>query len=86
MSEETECQAEEKNDGGEKRITAKGTSKFFKYFCGVGLVATMFLFWIGLLPNATIWEAGLGWTIVYGLGAGTIDLNILLDKVLGARQ
>ena len=64
----------------------KGTSKFFKFFCGGGLVVTMYLFWFGLLPHANLWEIGLGWAIVYGLGAGTIDINIFVDKLLGGRK
>lgn len=83
---EEENVAEGKKDGGEKRITAKGTSKFFKFFCGGGLVVTMYLFWFGLLPHANLWEIGLGWAIVYGLGAGTIDINIFVDKLLGGRK
>jgi len=77
---------EEKKDGEGKRITAKGTSKFFKFFCGGGLVITLYLYWLGILPHANLWEIGIGWSLVYGLGAGSIDFNILIDKFLGAKK
>lgn len=70
----------------EKIFSAKRISKFFKIISTIGLVACAVLKWIGLLPGATVGEICLVWSVVYGLGAGTIDLNIIFDKFLGVQQ
>ena len=41
--------------------------------------------WLGLLPNADIGEICIVWAVVYGLGAGTIDLNIIFDKFVNRK-
>lgn len=64
----------------EKSLTAKKISKIFKFVSAGGLVVSAFLKWLGILPNATIGEICIVWAVVYGLGAGTIDLNIMFDK------
>lgn len=68
------------------KITAKAISKFFKFMCTSGTVVCAVLKWVGVMPNATILEICLVWAFVYGLGAGTIDINIILDKFVGARR
>ena len=42
--------------------------------------------WAGILPNASMGEICMLWATVYGLGAGTIDLNIMFDKFVGGRN
>ncbi len=64
----------------EKHLKAKTISKLFKFVAPIGLVICAFLKWIGILPNATIPEIILVWVFVYGLGAGTIDVNLIIDK------
>ena len=87
MAEEENVAEEKKEEQGNgKKITAKDTSKFFKFFCGFGLVVSMYLLWLGILTHASLWEVVLGWGFVYGLGAGTIDFNIFVDKMLGAKK
>lgn len=61
-------------------MEAKKISKLFKGFCGIGLITCAILKWCGLLPGATIPEIIALWATVYGLGAGTIDANIIIDK------
>lgn len=79
---------ENKNESAaaESKITAKGISKIFKFVSGLGLIASLFVFWLGFLPQATTKDVCFGWFVVYALGAGTIDVNLILEKFFGARQ
>jgi hypothetical protein len=70
----------------ESKVTAKSISKIFKFVSGLGLIASLFLYWLGWLPNATTREICFGWFVVYALGAGTIDVNLILEKFFGAKQ
>ena len=63
---------------------AKTISKIFKFVVPVGAVVCAVLKWCGVFPNATIGEICILWSAVYGLGAGTIDANIIIDKYTGA--
>lgn len=83
MSEETE---EPQEAGAESKVTAKSISKIFKFVSGLGLIASLFVYWLGWLPNATTREICFGWFVVYALGAGTIDVNLILEKFFGAKQ
>ena len=78
MTEETE-----KEDKG--RFTAKNISKIFKFVSALGIVVCAVLKWIGVMPSASVGEICMVWGVVYGLGAGTIDLNIMFDKFVGVR-
>ena len=70
--------AEEKTEN--KKITdAKVMSKIFKVIAVVGIITCHILKWCGKL-SAESTEICFMWAVVYGLGAGTIDLNIMLDK------
>ena len=64
----------------DKHLEAKTISKIFKFIAPAGAIVCAILKWCGILPQATIGEIGLMWSIVYGLGAGTIDANIIIDK------
>ena len=75
-------EAEKENDGG---LTAKKISKIFKFVSALGIVVCSILKWIGVMPSASIGEICMVWAVVYGLGAGTIDLNIMFDKYVGVR-
>ena len=77
-SEEVETVENEK-----KKLTAKRISKFFKFVSTIGIVICAVLKWLDVMPNATIGEICMMWACVYGLGAGTIDLNIMFDKFVG---
>lgn len=78
---------EKTEDGGtsaeKKEITAKMISKVFKIVSAAGIVASAVLKWCGILPDATAGEICMIWAAVYGVGAGTIDLNIMFDKFTG---
>ena len=71
--------------GGNGGISAKAISKFFKFVCATGIMACAFAKWLGFLPGASVPEICIVWAVVYGLGAGTIDANIMLDKFAGRR-
>ena len=66
----------------ESRLKAKTLSKIVKVFAVAGLVTCAVLKWLGIMPNATTGELCAVWATVYGLGAGTIDLNIIFDKFI----
>lgn len=73
----------EKEKGG--GLTAKNISKIFKFVSALGIVVCAVLKWLGVMPSASIGEICMVWAVVYGLGAGTIDLNIMFDKFVGVR-
>ena len=50
------------------------------------MITCAILKWAGILPNASMGEICMLWATVYGLGAGTIDLNIMFDKFVGGRN
>lgn len=79
--EETEMTSTELEHG----LTAKRISKIFKFVSAFGIVGCAVLKWLGVMPSATVGEICMVWAVVYGLGAGTIDLNIMFDKFVGAR-
>lgn len=74
---------ENKSESEEKKLTAKTISKIFKFISTIGIVTCAVLKWVNVMPNATIGEISILWACVYGLGAGTIDLNIMFDKFCG---
>lgn len=63
----------------EKKITAKTMSKTFKVIAVIGIIICHIFKWAGKL-SAESSEICYMWAWVYGLGAGTIDLNIIIDK------
>lgn len=67
-------------DEKETKFTAKNLSKLFKVFSVLGLVTCAILKWTNVLTHGEIWEMCGLWATVYGLGAGTIDANIIIDK------
>ena len=69
--------------GEDKKLTAKTISKIFKFVSTIGIVSCAVLKWLKVMPNATVGEICMVWACVYGLGAGTIDLNIMFDKFVG---
>ncbi len=73
--EEIEVGAEKKSE-----VSAKSISKAFKVISGAGIIVCAVLKWLGIMPNAEIGEICMMWSVVYALGAGTIDLNIFADK------
>ena len=79
-----EVKAEEtKAESEDKKLTAKAISKIFKLIAPLGMITCAILKWAGILPNASMGEICMLWATVYGLGAGTIDLNIMFDKFVG---
>lgn len=73
----------EQNGGG---IAAKTISKIFKFVSAAGIILCAVLKWMGKMPDASAGEICLIWAAVYGIGAGTIDLNIMFDKFSGGRR
>jgi len=70
---------ETKEQTKDKLTSAKTMSKFFKVLAVLGIIVCHILKWCGKL-TADSTEICFMWAVVYGLGAGTIDLNIMLDK------
>ena len=77
---------EEQTEAEDKKLTAKKISKAFKFIATGGLVVSAVLKWAGILPNASAGEICMIWATVYGLGAGTVDLNIMFDKFSGGKD
>lgn len=71
------------SEGG---LAAKTISKIFKFVAAAGIILCAVLKWIGKMPDASASEICLIWAAVYGIGAGTIDLNIMFDKFSGGRR
>ena len=67
-------------------LAAKNISKVFKFLSALGIVACAVLKWLGVMPGASVGEICMVWAVVYGLGAGTIDLNIMFDKFVGRTE
>lgn len=67
-------------------MEAKVISKVFKFIAAIGAVVCAVLKWLNILPNATVAEIVALWAAVYGLGAGTIDANIIIDKFKGEKS
>lgn len=71
---------EEKTETKENKLTsAKNLSKIFKIISVLGIIICHVAKWLGWI-QADTGEICLMWSVVYGLGAGTIDFNIMLDK------
>lgn len=75
----------ESEESTKKELAAKTISKIFKFVSTIGIVVCAVLKWLNVMPNAAISEICVMWACVYGLGAGTIDLNIMFDKFTGAK-
>lgn len=71
-------------EGDVKKVHAKDVSKWAKIAVGVILLALCVLKWTGVLAHASVWEICGACAVVYGIVAGTIDLNIVLDKFMGS--
>lgn len=70
---------ETKEQSKDKLTSAKTMSKVFKVLAVLGIIVCHIFKWCGKL-TADSTEICFMWAVVYGLGAGTIDLNIMLDK------
>lgn len=77
---------DEQTEVEEKKLTAKKISKAFKFIAPAGAIICAVLLWVGVFTNATIGEICALWATVYGLGAGTIDANIIIDKYTGGKN
>lgn len=62
-----------------KLSDAKSLSKLFKVISVLGIIICHICKWVGWIEAETT-EICFMWAVVYGVGAGTIDLNIMLDK------
>jgi len=78
-----ESETVSKTETAEGALSAKRISKIFKFVSAAGIISCAVLKWLGFMPGATIGEICLAWGVVYGVGAGTIDLNIMFDKFAG---
>lgn len=67
-------------------LHAKDISKVFKIVAPVFAVAMAILKWTGVFPNITISEIIYISCFIYAAGAGTIDLNLILDKFTNRKE
>ena len=67
-------------------LYAKDISKVFKIVAPVFAVAMAILKWTGVFPNITISEIIYISCFIYAAGAGTIDLNLMLDKFTSRKE
>jgi hypothetical protein len=67
-------------------LHAKDISKVFKIVAPVFAVAMAILKWTGVFPNITISEIIYISCFIYAAGAGTIDLNLMLDKFTSRKE
>ena len=67
-------------------LHAKDISKVFKIVAPVFAVAMAILKWTGVFPNITISEIIYISYFIYAAGAGTIDLNLMLDKFTSRKE
>lgn len=67
-------------------LHAKDISKVFKIVAPVFAVAMAILKWTGVFPNITISEIIYISCFIYAAGAGTIDLNLMLDKFTSHKE
>lgn len=67
-------------------LHAKDISKVFKIVAPVFAVAMAILKWTGVFPNVTISEIIYISCFIYAAGAGTIDLNLMLDKFTSRKE
>lgn len=67
-------------------LHAKDISKVFKIVAPVFAVAMAILKWTGVFPNITISEIIYISCFIYAAGAGTIDLNLMLDKFTNRKE
>lgn len=70
----------------ETKVHAKTISKIFKVVSSAGMVACAIIKWAGVLPGASIGEICALWSCVYGVGAGTIDFNLMLEKFQSPKE
>ena len=67
-------------------LHAKDISKVFNIVAPVFAVAMAILKWTGVFPNITISEIIYISCFIYAAGAGTIDLNLMLDKFTSRKE
>ena len=65
---------------------AKSISKFYKFFCPFGMLVCAILMWLGIFPNATEYSIVGSWAAMYGVGAGTIDVNLICGKFASNKE
>ena len=67
-------------------MTAKIVSKLSKVLLSGALVVTFYYKWKGLLPGADTSGIIICYITAYGIVAGTIDMNIRLDKFINKNK
>lgn len=67
-------------------MTAKIISKLSKVLLSGALVVTFYCKWKGLLPCADAGSIITCYLTAYGIVAGTIDMNIMLDKLINKNK
>lgn len=66
-------------------MEAKGISKVFKFVAPLFVIVAMFLKWTGVIDGVDVGDAIKAGCFIYAAGAGTIDLNLIVDKLVGMK-
>lgn len=61
-------------------MSGKVQSWIFRIIAVVGIAVCGILYFLNIMPNATINDIVILFISIYAIGAGAIDLNILVDK------
>lgn len=67
-------------------MEAKGISKVFKFVAPLFVMVSMYLKWTGVVDGVDVEEVIKAGCFVYASGAGTIDLNLIVDKLVGLKK
>lgn len=64
-------------------MSAKIISKAAKIVTALAMIGAFCLKWAGVMPEAGAGEIVMCFCAAYAVAAGTIDVNIMLDKLTG---
>lgn len=70
----------------EKKLHAKDISKIFKFVAPAFVMACAVLKWCSVMPGVDIGELIKAGVFVYAVGGGTIDFNLVVDKLVGLKN
>lgn len=63
-------------------MSGKVQSWIFRIIAVVGITTCGVLHFLNIMPNTSIKDIIILFISIYGIGAGAIDLNILVDKLV----
>ena len=70
----------------DKKLHAKDISKIFKFLAPAFVIVCAVLKWCNVMPHLDIGELIKAGVFVYAVGAGTIDVNLVVDKLVSLKN